>query len=165
MEQKRPGSMRDFASGSYGFFRHLRAQAIAVSFHNMKPEASVEVSPRNQPSTTSVSVERRKAVRYLLEVPLIFRWLGSGRSRLQGDGVTRDISARGAYVLSVTAPPMDAVVDVEVYLLGYRVPKSRIKARMKVSRVDERTEGAARLGFSLVGDSFQLISRQVRNCA
>ena len=131
----------------------------------MKQEASLETSTHNPPETTSVSVERRRAVRYLLEVPLIFRWLGPERSRLQCDGVTRDISARGAYVFSVTAPPVDAVVDVEVYLLGYREPKSRIKARMKVSRVDERTEGAARLGFSLVGDSFQLISRQVRNCA
>ncbi len=120
---------------------------------------------RNQPGTTGASVERRRAVRYLLEVPLIFRWLGPECSRLQCDGVTRDISARGAYVLSVTAPPVDAVVDVEVYLLGYREPKSRIKASMKVSRVDDRSEGAARLGFSLAGDGFQLISRQVRGCA
>ncbi len=156
--------MSGFASGSCGLFRHLRALANAVSFQNMKQEASPETSMQNQPGT-SVSVERRRAVRYLLEVPLIFRWLGPERSRLQGDGVTRDISARGAYVLSVTAPPVDAEVDVEVYLLGYREPKSRIKARMKVSRVDDRAQGAARLGFSLVGDGFQLISRQVRGWA
>jgi hypothetical protein len=157
--------MSGFASGSCGFFRHLRASDNAVSFQNMKQEASLDTSTRNQPGTTSASVERRRAVRYLLEVPLIFRWLGPERSRLQCDGVTRDISARGAYVLSVTAPPVDALVDVEVYLLGYREPKSRIKARMKVSRVDDRPEGAARLGFSLAGDGFQLISRQVRGCA
>jgi hypothetical protein len=79
--------------------------------------------------------------------------------------VTRDISARGAYVLSVTAPPVGAVVHVEVYLLGFREPKSRIKARMRVSRVDDRARDSARLGFSLAGDGFQLISQQVRDWA
>jgi hypothetical protein len=131
----------------------------------MKQEVSLENSARNEPGTMSVPAERRKAVRYLLEVPLVFRWQGAGDKRLQGDGVTRDLSAKGAYVLSVTSPPVEAVVDVEVYLLGFREPKSRIKARMKVSRVDDRAEGSARLGFSLVGGGFRLISRQVRGWA
>jgi hypothetical protein len=104
-------------------------------------------------------------VRYLLEVPLVFRWQGRGNGHLQGDGVTRDISARGAYVLSVTAPPVGAEVHVEVYLLGFREPRSRIKARMRVSRVDDRATDSARLGFSLAGDGFQLISRQVHGWA
>ena len=131
----------------------------------MKHETSAEGLSAQQPGTSSDPVERRRAVRYLLEVPLVFRWQGSGNRHLQGDGVTRDISARGAYVLSVTAPPVGAVVHVEVYLLGFREPKSRIKARMRVSRVDDRATHSARLGFSLAGDGFQLISRQVRGWA
>jgi hypothetical protein len=131
----------------------------------MKQEALPKNSTNAQATTTGVPAERRKAVRYRLEVPLVFRWQGSERSRLQGDGVTRDISAEGAYVLAVTAPPIGALVDVEVYLLGFREPKSRIKARMCVSRVDDSVTSFGRFGFSLVGDGFQLISRQVRGCS
>jgi hypothetical protein len=148
-----------------GFFRHLSRFADAVSLQHMKHEALPEGLPGTQAGTAVAPAERRKAVRYRLEVPLVFRWQGSERSVLQGDGVTRDISARGAYVRSVTAPPVGALVDVEVYLLGFREPKSRIKARMVVSRVDDSVSGCGRLGFSLVGDGFQLISRQVRSCA
>lgn len=155
----------DCTPGSQGFFRHLRGSAYAVSFQRMKHEASPAELSVHQPGTTCASVERRRAVRYLLRVPLVFRWQGSGNNHLQGDGVTRDISARGAYVLSVTAPPVGAVVHVEVYLLGFREPKSRIKARMRVSRVDDRAMDSARLGFSLAGDGFQLISQQVRGWA
>jgi hypothetical protein len=129
----------------------------------MKHEAATEELSAHQPGPPGAPVERRRAVRYLLKVPLVFRWQGPGNSQLQGDGVTRDISARGAYVLSVTAPPVGAVVHVEVYLLGFREPKSRIKARMRVSRVDDRATDPARLGFSLAGDGFQLISRQVHD--
>lgn len=127
---------------------------------------SLSENPRDtQPGAPIVPAERRKAVRYRLEVPLVFRWQGSEHSRLQGDGVTRDISAKGAYVLSVMSPPIGALVDVEVYLLGFREPKSRIRARMRVSRVDDNVTSSGRLGFSLVGDGFQLISRQVRGCS
>jgi hypothetical protein len=131
----------------------------------MNHEGSPEGFSVHQAEPTSAPVERRRAVRYLLKVPLVFRWQGSGNSHLQGDGVTRDISARGAYVLSVTAPPVGAVVHVEVYLLGFREPKSRIEARMRISRVDHRPMDSARLGFSLAGDGFQLISQQVRGWA
>jgi hypothetical protein len=155
----------DCTPGSQGFFRHLRGSAYAVSFQRMKHEAPPAELSVHQPGTTCASVERRRAVRYLLRVPLVFRWQGSGNNHLQGDGVTRDISARGAYVLSVTAPPVGTVVHVEVYLLGFREPKSRIKARMRVSRVDDRAMDLARLGFSLAGDGFQLISQQVRGWA
>ena len=148
-----------------GPFRHLRRFADADSLQHMKHEISLERAPSAEPAGVVTPAERRRAVRYRLEVPLVYRWQSSGCSVLQGDGVTRDISAKGAYVLTVSAPPVDAVVDVEVYLLGFREPKSRIKARMRVSRVDDSISASGRLGFSLVGDGFQLISRQVRGCA
>jgi hypothetical protein len=131
----------------------------------MKPEASLDPSLDVQHDGSIDSAERRGAVRYRLEVPLVFRWQGAGRNWFQCDGVTRDISAKGAYVLAVTSPPVGAVVHVEVYLLGFRERKSRIKAMMKASRVDTNAGRSGRMGFALKGDSFQMLSRQVRSCA
>jgi PilZ domain len=121
----------------------------------MKQEASLDLSLDTEPGDSGDTAERRKAVRYRLEVPLVFRWQGAGRSWLQCDGVTRDISAKGAYVIAVTSPPAGAVVHVEVYLLGFHERKSRIKARMKALRVDTYAGRSGRMGFALKGDSFQ----------
>ena len=83
---------------------------------------------------------------------------------MQSSGVTYDISTAGAYVLASTLPPANAVVDVEIDLLGFREPKSRMKSRMKVLRVDRSTGDKAgdnadkgRVGFSVVGDEFTLL--------
>jgi hypothetical protein len=43
------------------------------------------------------SVERRKHLRYQLDFPAIFSWESSQRSRLQGEGITRDIGPFGAF--------------------------------------------------------------------
>jgi hypothetical protein len=136
-------------------FHHLRQFAGADTFQHMEPEIQRGVPTDSQPALTSFFADRRKAVRYRLGVPLIFRWQGS-RHCLQGDGLTRDISVTGAYVLAATSPPADAVVDVEIYLLGFRKPMLRIQARMKVLRVDDSTTAPGRLGFSLEGDGFHL---------
>jgi PilZ domain len=143
----------------------LRRLVSTANLQHMESAASPVDSPIAQVVPTDSPAERRKAVRYRLEVPLVFRWRGPGNSRQRGDGMTRDISAKGAYAIGLTAPPVHARVDVEVYLLGFREPKARIKARMKVSRVDHRVASPGRLGFSLMGNGFQLLSGQVRDRA
>jgi hypothetical protein len=88
---------------------------------------------------------------------------------MQSSGITYDISTAGAYVLASTLPPANAVVELEIDLLGFREPKSRMKSRMKVLRVDRGTaettadtgdgsaERKARMGFSVAGDEFTLL--------
>jgi hypothetical protein len=122
----------------------------------MKQETSCNVLASAQLGITALPVERRKAVRY--------RWQGSEHSCLKGDGLTRDISATGAYVLAATSPPANALVDVEIYLLGTGERKSRIKTRARVLRVDDSVMASRRLGFSLEGGGFHLFLGQVCGC-
>ena len=76
---------------------------------------------------------------------------------MQASGVTYDISTAGAYVLAATLPPVNALIDVEIHLLSFREPKSRMKSRMKVLRVDRGTGDQTRVGFSVAGDEFTLL--------
>jgi PilZ domain len=110
----------------------------------------------SEPATKGPDAERRRGLRYRVGLPMVFRWDGSTNNRFQADGVTRDISTTGAYVLAPTCPPANAVIDVEVYLLGFRRPDSRITARMKVLRVEHDTTVPGPIGFSIVGDGFQV---------
>ena len=109
--------------------------------------------------TTNRPVERRKNVRYRLRVPVVFYWESPQHDRLQGEGVTRDISVSGAYLLTATCPPADATVQVEIIVssvLG--TVKPLIKAKMRVLRVEHDPANQGQSGFSIVGDGFALCS-------
>lgn len=102
-------------------------------------------------------MERRKAIRYRLSVPVVFSWEGSRRDRFQGEGSTRDISAVGAYILTPTSPPVDAVVNVEIMISALFGPtKMRIKGSMRVQRVKHEVTKHGLSGFSVVGEWIEL---------
>jgi len=94
-------------------------------------------------------MERRKLTRYPLSVPVLFTWRGKNGPLLRGEGLTRDISASGAYVLSTAAPPVDAVLKVE-----FSLPRpsgkgqTRIKGKLVVLRVDDKATAGKRIGFA-----------------
>jgi|SRR5579863_5737158 len=102
---------------------------------------------------------RRVVNRYRIKAPAIFTWKRSRSDHFQGEGTTRDISAAGVYVLTATCPPIDSTVQMEVVLPQLEgAPKTRIKAEMKVLRVDFNTEREGRSGFSAVSKGFSLRS-------
>lgn len=121
----------------------------------MKELLNLRAVAYSQPAL--LAVERRRLSRYRVGLPLVFRWVSSGRRPMQARGVTYDVSTAGAYVLASTLPPANAVVDVEIDLLGFREPNSRMKSRMKVQRVDRGSGDEGRMGFSVVGDEFTLL--------
>ncbi|MBI3669120.1 MAG: PilZ domain-containing protein [Acidobacteria bacterium] len=43
-----------------------------------------------------------------------FQWRNRGGSRHRGEGVTRDISTNGMYVLTDASPPVDAWLQIQV---------------------------------------------------
>lgn len=113
---------------------------------------------------TEHSVERRKAIRYRMRVPVIFRWDRARSNRFQGEGTTRDVSVSGIYVLTPTCPPVNSIVQMEVVLLPpFSTSKARITAEMKVLRVEHDIAGKKRSGFSGAGKGFVLraISKQL----
>lgn len=60
------------------------------------------------------SVELRNAIRYRFTVPVAFRWTGPKAHVLKGEGVTRDVSTRGAFIVTPNHPPAGATLRLEI---------------------------------------------------
>jgi hypothetical protein len=105
---------------------------------------------------TSLAEERRKSIRYRVSAPALFYWKSGRGNRLRGEGITRDISVAGAYIISATCPPTDLPIDLEIILPCGLTWKQRIKAKTRVLRVEHGVRGRARSGFSAMGDCFKL---------
>jgi hypothetical protein len=92
-----------------------------------------------------------------MSTSVIFHWKGPDNECFQGEGVTRDMSIAGAFVLTATSPPPNAVVQMEVFLpLSDGASKALMKADMTVMRVEHNLLGNKRSGFSVVGKRFSL---------
>ena len=105
------------------------------------------------------SVERRSHIRYRLDVPAIFSWESSQRSRLQGEGITRDIGPFGAFVFTPTcSPPVESTIQLEVLLPPLTGAKAttRIKGEARVLRVEPSCEKGDTGGFAVLSDGFNL---------
>jgi len=106
--------------------------------------------------TVERSFERRRAVRYELQVPVAFIWENAEGGKFQAEGVTRDISDVGVYVLSEKCPPMKSKVRVEVMLAQQGIAGASLKGNMWVLRVEDGPEGFDGCGFALAGTTFSL---------
>jgi hypothetical protein len=92
-----------------------------------------------------------------MSTSVVFHWKGPDNEPFQGEGVTRDMSVAGAFVLTPTCPPPNAAVQMEVLLpLLEGVSKARMKADMTVLRVEHNIVGNKRSGFAAVGKGFSL---------
>jgi PilZ domain-containing protein len=107
-------------------------------------------------------VELRRAVRYPIKAPAMFTWQGSV-DRLQGEGVTRDISGLGAYVRTPTCPPPGITLQMEILLPPIEpTGKSvRVATEGRVIRVEGPAAGEAHGGFAMLSGGFAIVS--IRN--
>ncbi len=81
----------------------------------------------------------------------------ANNKRFQGEGITRDISVVGVFVLTATCPPTNAVVQMEVLLpISDGESKVRMKSDMTVLRVEQDIADTKRSGFSAFGKGFSL---------
>ncbi len=98
------------------------------------------------------TMELRGAVRYRLGAPAVFFWEGAHGNRLQGEGVTRDISLSGAFLVSATSPPAKATIQIEIILppLHNGAPRVRIQAEAQVVRVEPSSPNRGECGFAVV---------------
>jgi hypothetical protein len=87
-------------------------------------------------------VERRKAVRFLLRVPVIFRWNDEQATPHEGSGFARDISTAGIFVMTEVCLPFGAAVELEVLLPPFQGSAQglRLNAPGIVVRVTETQE-------------------------
>ena len=92
-----------------------------------------------------------------MNASVLFRWSRPDNRHYQGEGVTRDVSVAGAFILTATCPPPSAVVQVEVFLpLSKGRARALMQANMLVLRVEHDVAGAKRSGFSEVSKVFSL---------
>ena len=98
-----------------------------------------------------------------MNASVMFRWSEPDKGHFQGEGITRDMSVAGAFVLSATCPPPNAVVQIEVFLpLSNGGSKLLMKADMLVLRVEHEVSENHRSGFSAVGNGFSLRTNSER---
>lgn len=104
-------------------------------------------------------MERRTNTRYRLGARAVFSWEGAEKNLLQGEGVTRDISLSSAFILSLTCPPVEAEVEVELFLPPFHgtVATARIKAKARVLRVEQAPEGEQQSGFAVDSPGFKFL--------
>ncbi len=105
-------------------------------------------------------MENRTAIRYRLGAPAIFSWESAQHKRLQGEGVTRDSSVFGGFVLAPTCPPVEITIQIEVLLhpLAGAKATTRIEGEARVLRIEPRHEKEVAGGFAILTDGFNMDS-------
>jgi hypothetical protein len=102
-------------------------------------------------------MEQRYRIRYRLSADAVFGWEGAQNNRLQGKGITRDISLAGAFIYTPTCPPVGATVELDVFLsppTGAPGKTVRIRTEATVIRVEH---SAPSEGFAAVSQDFKLL--------
>jgi hypothetical protein len=103
-------------------------------------------------------LDRRNQIRYLLSARAVFSWEGPEQERLEREGVTRDISESGAFIVTTSCPPARASVRVELFLPPLRgtVATMRIRAEMLVIRIEQAPPGDQQSGFAVESPGFSI---------
>lgn len=99
-------------------------------------------------------MERRKAVRFGLTFPVLFKWREGRQNERQGGGFSRDVSSGGIYVECESCPPVNATICLEVLVPSpsARPLALRLKAEGEVVRLHKlakRGGFGASAGFKL----------------
>lgn len=99
-------------------------------------------------------MEMRKEIRYRLDAPAVFTWEGVGHRRFQGEGITRDVSIQGAFILTATMPPSDCTIQLDLLLPSLAGMKSmmRVTGKARVLRLERRSSDIWIHGFAVVTD-------------
>ena len=107
------------------------------------------------PSPHGKELDARRTIRYMLHARVVFHWTDTEGSQKVGRGHTRNLSQKGAYVVSLEHPPTGAHVSLTIYLpaLGVETRLLSLTAQGHVTRVDsnllEKQEGKTGFGFAV----------------
>lgn len=103
-------------------------------------------------------LERRRQIRHELSARAVFSWEVPEQERIEREGVTRDISESGAFIVTTSCPPAGASVRVELFLPPLRgtVATVRLRAEMHVIRIEQAPPGDQQSGFAVEGPGFSI---------
>jgi hypothetical protein len=121
---------------------------------------------RNEEHDRVLLMDQRTQDRYLLSARAVFSWEGPEQKRLEGEGITRDISLAGAFILTRSCPPAHTVVQVELFLPPFHgtVATVRFRAEARVLRVEHGPPGKQQSGFAVDSPGFSFSSGGEPNC-
>jgi hypothetical protein len=103
-------------------------------------------------------LERRKQIRFVLRAPVYFLWKNRDGVVQEGQGFTRDISFRGAYIYTESQPPKDAEIDIDILLPWLPGEHSTVhmSGKAKVIRVETIAIDEHSGGFVAEAESYAL---------
>ena len=102
-------------------------------------------------------MERRRHERHDLTAPVKFAWSSRDGMRHDGAGTTRNLSARGLFIISEDAPPVGTTIVCKVNLNAARVESEvTVHARGLVRRVETIDSVGTNAGFSLAARRMKL---------
>jgi hypothetical protein len=99
-------------------------------------------------SLVGVVVELRKSRRYRLLAPASFLWERSDGFLQESKGVIRDISDRGVFVTGEVVPPLDAHLEVDVYVPSSDLGRVAVQLHGEGTVVRVEEEGETVQGFA-----------------
>ena len=134
------------AGKSSSVYSAPRIETVRVEMPKTLKQSSTE---------SSLPMEMRRELRYRLDIPAMFSWRNTEPRILHAEGITRDISVLGAFIVSPTCPPVDTQVEVEVILPPFAGMKSvvRIKGEARVIRVEHPSIDGGENGFAVVREA------------
>ena len=97
-------------------------------------------------------MEMRRELRYRFDAPAVFSWAAADGRRFQGEGITRDISLKGAFILTATMPPPGCPVHVDLLLpsLTGERPMMRVTGMARVIRTEHPLSSISSHGFAVL---------------
>jgi hypothetical protein len=128
---------------------------ISPAYAAVVPESvTLSIAESRQPGqthTAKTGAERRKARRFALEIPVLFRWMDDRHTACEGAGFSRDNSTRGVLVIACAAPALARSLELMVLLppLNPTGPGMRLRSSGSVVRVEPLGE-AIGLGIASV---------------
>lgn len=106
-------------------------------------------------------VERREQIRFGLRALVNFEWFDREHVRHLGQGLTRDISAKGLFIFSEDPPPAKADIQAEVYFgfIEGMDTNLRLSAKALVLRVEPTAKSGSSGGFAILNKSYTLANQ------
>jgi hypothetical protein len=110
-------------------------------------------------------MELREKIRYPVRALAVFSWEGVRGDRLQGEGLTRDISLSGAFLFSPICPPVKETIQVEILLPPLNGSASRVQIRAEacIVRVEHCLLESGQSGFAISTAGFDLVTSSIED--
>jgi len=109
-----------------------------------------EVGPASvqPPDSTVRNVERRRASRFQLRLPVVTHWTNDVGQMRYGGGFTKDICLRGVFVVCSEPPPKGTIIAVAVAVPSVRSGSQELQMQT-VGTVVRVEQGGSTIGYAI----------------